>query len=89
MLDAGCWMLDAGCWMLDAGCWMLVAGCWLPVAGCRLPVAGKCRPLNSEGDSRGGRAPASCARPVACDPWRAVRLGPTAACALVPRIERG
>ncbi|WP_122814310.1 hypothetical protein [Burkholderia pseudomallei] len=74
MLDAGCWMLDAGCWMLDAGCW--------------LPVAGKCRPLNSEGDSRGGRAPASCARPVACDPWRAVRLGPTAACALVPRIER-
>nr|WP_122766091.1 hypothetical protein [Burkholderia pseudomallei] len=82
-------MLDAGCWMLDAGCWMLVAGCWLPVAGCRLPVAGKCRPLNSEGDSRGGRAPASCARPVACDPWRAVRLGPTAACALVPRIERG
>ncbi|WP_258922482.1 hypothetical protein, partial [Burkholderia pseudomallei] len=71
----GCWMLDAGCWMLDAGCWM--------------PVAGKCRPLNSEGDSRGGRAPASCARPVACDPWRAVRLGPTAACALVPRIERG
>ncbi|WP_076850604.1 hypothetical protein [Burkholderia pseudomallei] len=74
MLDAGCWMLDAGCWMLDAGCWM--------------PVAGKCRPLNSEGDSRGGRAPASCARPVACDPWRAVRLGPTAACALVPRIER-
>ncbi|ARK57237.1 hypothetical protein [Burkholderia pseudomallei] len=75
MLDAGCWMLDAGCWMLDAGCWM--------------PVAGKCRPLNSEGDSRGGRAPASCARPVACDPWRAVRLGPTAACALVPRIERG
>nr|WP_076873184.1 hypothetical protein [Burkholderia pseudomallei] len=89
MLDAGCWMLDAGCWMLDAGCWLLVAGCWLPVAGCRLPVAGKCRPLNSEGDSRGGRAPASCARPVACDPWRAVRLGPTAACALVPRIERG
>ncbi|MCQ8221190.1 hypothetical protein NQH47_07895 [Burkholderia pseudomallei] len=82
-------MLDAGCWMLDAGCWMLDAGCWLPVAGCRLPVAGKCRPLNSEGDSRGGRAPASCARPVACDPWRAVRLGPTAACALVPRIERG
>nr|WP_122877987.1 hypothetical protein [Burkholderia pseudomallei] len=75
MLDAGCWMLDAGCWMLDAGCWMLDAG--------------KCRPLNSEGDSRGGRAPASCARPVACDPWRAVRLGPTAACALVPRIERG
>ncbi|WP_076882876.1 hypothetical protein [Burkholderia pseudomallei] len=75
MLDAGCWMLDAGCWMLDAGCWM--------------PVAGKCRPLNSEGDSRGGRAPPSCARPVACDPWRAVRLGPTAACALVPRIERG
>ncbi|QBI41252.1 hypothetical protein EXY28_08115 [Burkholderia pseudomallei] len=74
MLDAGCWMLDAGCWMLDAGCWMLDAG--------------KCRPLNSEGDSRGGRAPASCARPVACDPWRAVRLGPTAACALVPRIER-
>ncbi|ARK95978.1 hypothetical protein ACX83H_26175 [Burkholderia pseudomallei] len=74
MLDAGCWMLDAGCWMLDAGCWM--------------PVAGKCRPLNSEGDSRGGRAPPSCARPVACDPWRAVRLGPTAACALVPRIER-
>nr|WP_076884047.1 hypothetical protein [Burkholderia pseudomallei] len=67
-------MLDAGCWMLDAGCWMLDAG--------------KCRPLNSEGDSRGGRAPASCARPVACDPWRAVRLGPTAACALVPRIER-
>ncbi|EET03884.1 hypothetical protein BURPS1710A_A0875 [Burkholderia pseudomallei 1710a] len=54
-----------------------------------MPVAGKCRPLNSEGDSRGGRAPASCARPVACDPWRAVRLGPTAACALVPRIERG
>nr|WP_229654885.1 hypothetical protein [Burkholderia pseudomallei] len=89
MLDAGCWMLDAGCWMLDAGCWMLDAGCRLPVAGCRLPVAGKCRPLNSEGDSRGGRAPASCARPVACDPWRAVRLGPTAACALVPRIERG
>ncbi|MDA5592649.1 hypothetical protein PL318_27315 [Burkholderia pseudomallei] len=88
MLDAGCWMLDAGCWMLDAGCWMLDAGCRLPVAGCRLPVAGKCRPLNSEGDSRGGRAPASCARPVACDPWRAVRLGPTAACALVPRIER-
>nr|WP_229274830.1 hypothetical protein [Burkholderia pseudomallei] len=87
MLDAGCWMLDAGCWMLDAGCWMLDAR--LPVAGCRLPVAGKCRPLNSEGDSRGGRAPASCARPVACDPWRAVRLGPTAACALVPRIERG
>ncbi|EDO88906.1 conserved hypothetical protein [Burkholderia pseudomallei 406e] len=82
MLDAGCWMLDAGCWMLDAGCWMLDAGCWMPVAG-------KCRPLNSEGDSRGGRAPASCARPVACDPWRAVRLGPTAACALVPRIERG
>ncbi|MBM5595112.1 hypothetical protein GSH10_31945 [Burkholderia pseudomallei] len=82
-------MLDAGCWMLDAGCWMLDAGCRLPVAGCRLPVAGKCRPLNSEGDSRGGRAPASCARPVACDPWRAVRLGPTAACALVPRIERG
>ncbi|WCK59047.1 hypothetical protein AQ936_010710 [Burkholderia pseudomallei] len=81
-------MLDAGCWMLDAGCWMLDAGCRLPVAGCRLPVAGKCRPLNSEGDSRGGRAPASCARPVACDPWRAVRLGPTAACALVPRIER-
>ncbi|MCV9914592.1 hypothetical protein [Burkholderia pseudomallei] len=74
MLDAGCWMLDAGCWMLDAGCWF--------------PVAGKCRPLNSEGDSRGGRAPPSCARPVACDPWRAVRLGPTAACALVPRIER-
>nr|WP_122804861.1 hypothetical protein [Burkholderia pseudomallei] len=74
MLDAGCWMLDAGCWMLDAGCWMLDAG--------------KCRPLNSEGDSRGGRAPPSCARPVACDPWRAVRLGPTAACALVPRIER-
>ncbi|WP_256722427.1 hypothetical protein, partial [Burkholderia pseudomallei] len=71
----GCWMLDAGCWMLDAGCWM--------------PVAGKCRPLNSEGDSRGGRAPRSRARPVACDPWRAVRLGPTAACALVPRIERG
>nr|WP_076839582.1 hypothetical protein [Burkholderia pseudomallei] len=67
-------MLDAGCWMLDAGCWMLDAG--------------KCRPLNSEGDSRGGRAPPSCARPVACDPWRAVRLGPTAACALVPRIER-
>nr|WP_231125465.1 hypothetical protein [Burkholderia mallei] len=88
MLDAGCWMLDAGCWMLDAGCWMLDAGCRLPVAGCRLPVAGKCRPLNSEGDSRGGRAPPSCARPVACDPWRAVRLGPTAACALVPRIER-
>nr|WP_076882231.1 hypothetical protein [Burkholderia pseudomallei] len=82
-------MLDAGCWMLDAGCWMLDAGCRLPVAGCRLPVAGKCRPLNSEGDSRGGRAPPSCARPVACDPWRAVRLGPTAACALVPRIERG
>ncbi|MWA21902.1 hypothetical protein GPJ57_29485 [Burkholderia pseudomallei] len=82
MLDAGCWMLDAGCWMLDAGCWMLDAGCWMPVAG-------KCRPLNSEGDSRGGRAPPSCARPVACDPWRAVRLGPTAACALVPRIERG
>ncbi|RKO15010.1 hypothetical protein D8O27_19505 [Burkholderia mallei] len=81
-------MLDAGCWMLDAGCWMLDAGCRLPVAGCRLPVAGKCRPLNSEGDSRGGRAPPSCARPVACDPWRAVRLGPTAACALVPRIER-
>ncbi|WP_080298127.1 hypothetical protein [Burkholderia pseudomallei] len=75
-------MLDAGCWMLDAGCWLLVAGCWMPVAG-------KCRPLNSEGDSRGGRAPPSCARPVACDPWRAVRLGPTAACALVPRIERG
>ncbi|WP_080312594.1 hypothetical protein [Burkholderia pseudomallei] len=88
MLDAGCWMLDAGCWMLDAGCWMLVSGFRLPVAGCRLPVAGKCRPLNSEGDSRGGRAPPSCARPVACDPWRAVRLGPTAACALVPRIER-
>ncbi|EDO94399.1 conserved hypothetical protein [Burkholderia pseudomallei Pasteur 52237] len=81
-MSSGCWMLDAGCWMLDAGCWMLDAGCWMPVAG-------KCRPLNSEGDSRGGRAPASCARPVACDPWRAVRLGPTAACALVPRIERG
>ncbi|WP_458367568.1 hypothetical protein [Burkholderia pseudomallei] len=88
MLDAGCWMLDAGCRLPVAGCRLPVAGCRLPVAGCRLPVAGKCRPLNSEGDSRGGRAPASCARPVACDPWRAVRLGPTAACALVPRIER-
>nr|WP_082262516.1 hypothetical protein [Burkholderia pseudomallei] len=74
---------------MEAGGWKLEAGGWRLEAGCRLPVADKCRPLNSEGDSRGGRAPPSCARPVACDPWRAVRLGPTAACALVPRIERG
>nr|WP_082266791.1 hypothetical protein [Burkholderia pseudomallei] len=74
--------MEAGGWKLEAGSWRLEAGGWMPVAG-------KCRPLNSEGDSRGGRAPPSCARPVACDPWRAVRLGPTAACALVPRIERG
>ncbi|WP_425129063.1 hypothetical protein [Burkholderia pseudomallei] len=81
-MEAGGWRLEAGSWKLEAGSWKLEAGGWMPVAG-------KCRPLNSEGDSRGGRAPPSCARPVACDPWRAVRLGPTAACALVPRIERG
>ncbi|WP_455003965.1 hypothetical protein [Burkholderia pseudomallei] len=81
-MEAGGWRLEAGGWKLEAGSWRLEAGGWMPVAG-------KCRPLNSEGDSRGGRAPPSCARPVACDPWRAVRLGPTAACALVPRIERG